>query len=141
MVQYPVRQLAGFSMRFSIRDVLWLTVVVGLAVGWWLDHDFYRRERIWIEGETEARQQYMERLQSLPVKRAETELQVAESELASFVEIRQRNPGAVSDSELRRAELRRDKAMLELQIARAKDAYFRPPPMIWPANGTPAPSR
>jgi hypothetical protein len=21
--------------RFSIRDVLWLTVVVGLAVGWW----------------------------------------------------------------------------------------------------------
>jgi len=24
--------------RFSIRDVLWLTVVVALAVGWWLDH-------------------------------------------------------------------------------------------------------
>lgn len=24
--------------RFTIRDVLWLTVVVGLAVGWWLDH-------------------------------------------------------------------------------------------------------
>jgi len=24
--------------RFSIRDVLWLTVVVGLAVGWWMDH-------------------------------------------------------------------------------------------------------
>ena len=23
-------------MRFSIRDVLWLTVVVALAVGWWL---------------------------------------------------------------------------------------------------------
>ena len=30
--------------RFSIRDVLWLTVVVGLAVGWWLDHR--RTERI-----------------------------------------------------------------------------------------------
>lgn len=27
--------------RFSIRDVLWLTVVVALAVGWWLDH-FYQ---------------------------------------------------------------------------------------------------
>jgi hypothetical protein len=26
--------------RFTIRDVLWLTVVVGLAVGWWLDHRF-----------------------------------------------------------------------------------------------------
>jgi hypothetical protein len=24
--------------RFTIRDVLWLTVVVGLSVGWWLDH-------------------------------------------------------------------------------------------------------
>ena len=24
--------------RFTIRDVLWLMVVVGLAVGWWLDH-------------------------------------------------------------------------------------------------------
>lgn len=24
--------------RFTIRDVLWLTVVVSLAVGWWIDH-------------------------------------------------------------------------------------------------------
>ena len=24
--------------RFTIRDVLWLTVVVGLGVGWWIDH-------------------------------------------------------------------------------------------------------
>ena len=24
-------------LRFSIRDVLWLTVVVALAVGWWLE--------------------------------------------------------------------------------------------------------
>ena len=24
--------------RFTIRDVLWLTVVVGLAVGWYLEH-------------------------------------------------------------------------------------------------------
>ena len=24
--------------RFTIRDVLWLTVVVGLGVGWWMDH-------------------------------------------------------------------------------------------------------
>jgi hypothetical protein len=24
--------------RFSIRDVLWLTVVVALGVGWWIDH-------------------------------------------------------------------------------------------------------
>jgi hypothetical protein len=25
-------------MRFSIRDILWLTLAVALAVGWWLDH-------------------------------------------------------------------------------------------------------
>jgi len=25
-------------MRFTIRDVLWLMVVVALALGWWLDH-------------------------------------------------------------------------------------------------------
>ena len=24
--------------RFSIRDLLWLTLVVGLALGWWVDH-------------------------------------------------------------------------------------------------------
>ena len=26
-------------LRFTIRDVLWLTLVVGLAVGWWVDRD------------------------------------------------------------------------------------------------------
>ena len=25
-------------LRFSIRDLFWLTLVVALAVGWWLDH-------------------------------------------------------------------------------------------------------
>ena len=24
--------------RFTIRDVLWLTVVVAVGVGWWIDH-------------------------------------------------------------------------------------------------------
>jgi hypothetical protein len=24
--------------RFTIRDVLWLMVVVGVAIGWWIDH-------------------------------------------------------------------------------------------------------
>src|SRR5262245_18530277 len=32
--------------RFSIRDVLWLTVVVGLVVGWWTD-----RNQVWHDGE------------------------------------------------------------------------------------------
>lgn len=25
-------------VRYTIRDVLWLMVVVGLGVGWWMDH-------------------------------------------------------------------------------------------------------
>ena len=25
-------------MRFSIRDLLWATVVVALGLGWWMDH-------------------------------------------------------------------------------------------------------
>ena len=47
-------------MKFSIRDLLWLTVVVALVVAWWLDHrqqgaenvkvnkylEFYERELI-----------------------------------------------------------------------------------------------
>jgi hypothetical protein len=37
-------------LRFTIRDLLWLTLVVGMAIGWLLDHlstaemrDSYRR--------------------------------------------------------------------------------------------------
>ena len=41
-------------LRFSIRDVLWLTVVVGLAVGWWIDHrvlftELNRNDRNWYD--------------------------------------------------------------------------------------------
>src|SRR5438045_3526032 len=34
--------------RFSIRDVLWLMVVIGLALGWWVDRRGIQQERdIW----------------------------------------------------------------------------------------------
>jgi len=29
---------ALMPFRFTIRDLLWLTLVVALATGWWLDH-------------------------------------------------------------------------------------------------------
>lgn len=32
------------SLRFSIRDLLWLMVVVGLALGWWMDRTRMREE-------------------------------------------------------------------------------------------------
>ena len=31
-------------LRFTIRDVLWLTLVVGLAVGWWVDRGKVARQ-------------------------------------------------------------------------------------------------
>jgi len=31
--------------HFSIRDVLWLTMVVALAVGWWVEHRRAETER------------------------------------------------------------------------------------------------
>jgi hypothetical protein len=30
--------------RFTIRDLLWLTVVVALAIAWWLDHQRSSRD-------------------------------------------------------------------------------------------------
>jgi|KBSMisStaDraftv2_1062788.scaffolds.fasta_scaffold2896886_2 hypothetical protein len=33
-------------MRFFIRDLLWLTVVVALAAAWWLDHRQQRAENV-----------------------------------------------------------------------------------------------
>ncbi len=48
VVHFPITaaldplSLTMFRPRFSIRDLLWLTLVVGMAVGWWVDHD-----RLW----------------------------------------------------------------------------------------------
>jgi hypothetical protein len=32
-------------LRFSIRDVLFVTLVAGLAVGWWIDHSRLANDR------------------------------------------------------------------------------------------------
>ncbi len=39
-MKYSLRSL----MTFSIRDLFWLTVVVALAVAWWLDRSSSRKE-------------------------------------------------------------------------------------------------
>jgi hypothetical protein len=42
--------------HFSIRDMLWLTVVLGLAFGWWVDHrnsiTKWSRLHYWVEPST-----------------------------------------------------------------------------------------
>jgi len=102
--------------RFTIRDVLWLTVVVGIAMGWWLDRDRIRQQ-------TEAPRAAMQRWQTLPLRRAEAALRVTEAEWASLVEINQRNPGAVSESELRRLESQLDVARLDAERASARNEF------------------
>ena len=37
---------SDLPLRFTIRDLLWLTVVAALAVGWWLEHDRSEAKRI-----------------------------------------------------------------------------------------------
>jgi len=46
MVQCPAGKLAGQFMRFTIRDVIWLTVVVALGIGWWRDRNAVRANTI-----------------------------------------------------------------------------------------------
>jgi hypothetical protein len=35
MVKCPTGKLAGLFMRFTIRDLLWLIVVVAMGLAWW----------------------------------------------------------------------------------------------------------
>jgi hypothetical protein len=57
-------------MKFSIRDLLWLTVVVALALTWWLDRRELRRRY-----EKEASDAAMEALaREVQVARAQIEL-------------------------------------------------------------------
>jgi hypothetical protein len=36
------------KLRFTIRDLLWLTLVVAMGLGWWLDHrQAQRNNLIW----------------------------------------------------------------------------------------------
>jgi len=48
--------------RFTIRDVLWLTVVVGLGCGWWLDH---KRQNAAMSALSESKREAEEKLNRL----------------------------------------------------------------------------
>ncbi len=40
-------------LKFSIRDLLWITFIVALAVGWWLDRTRLLEESQYIEAQLE----------------------------------------------------------------------------------------
>jgi hypothetical protein len=103
-------------MRFTIRDVLWLMVVVAVAMGWWIDQDRIRRQ-------SEALKAAAQRLQALPLRQAEAKLQVTEAEFTSLIEINQRSPGVVPETELRRLKSELDVARLDVEKAHAKEEF------------------
>jgi len=76
--------------RFTIRDVLWLMVVVGLGVGWWLNHRQAAMSRLRVEQLTNVVDRHVELLSKI-----KTELNNQDRELLifpnSFVAIRERN--------------------------------------------------
>ena len=47
-------------MRFTIRDVLWLTVVVALGVAWWLDRTHLAARHHPYEAQEEFDRAYLE---------------------------------------------------------------------------------
>jgi hypothetical protein len=49
----------AFPMKFSIRDLFFLTFIVALVIGWWLDH---RRLRAELKGTEEERFFYFNEL-------------------------------------------------------------------------------
>jgi hypothetical protein len=49
-------------LRFTIRDVLWLTVVVALSIGWWLDH---RSQATAVTYYRDANESWLEKVQLL----------------------------------------------------------------------------
>ncbi len=59
-------------LRFSIRDLLWLTVVVALAAGWWVDHGAMNNNIVKLQAV------------ELKAKLQENEIQVLQDELRSL---------------------------------------------------------
>jgi hypothetical protein len=69
--------------KFTLRDLLWLMVVVGLALGWWLDHRALREEIFNLHVQTVMNFPGPEpkpevRIQLLEERNAELEAQLAE---------------------------------------------------------------
>ena len=74
-------------MKFSIRDVLWLTVVVALAVGWGIDRVQFRREEVNARrAELRARQAAEQALYAAKIAEAHAEVaREMEAQLRSTV--------------------------------------------------------
>ena len=64
--------------RFTIRDVLWLTVVVGMALGWWItarrardleiDRKLWETRALQLKGQVEGTEDVEVKVEFLPTK-------------------------------------------------------------------------
>ena len=113
--------------RFTIRDVLWLTVVVACLAAWWIDQERIRgreaAQRVAEQAFADELEKLRQRLQSFPLREAEAKLKMAEFELEILAELNQKHPAVASESELRRLELGLEIAKLDVEKARAKDEF------------------
>jgi outer membrane protein TolC len=79
--------------RFTIRDLLWLMVVVGLSVGWWLEHEHFasraRRDQLRERRQLLAKKYGDGDVTFLDLSRANIELDDAEIAAADTSEDRQ----------------------------------------------------
>jgi len=51
MVECPTGNTGGLFMRFTIRDLLWITVVVAMGAGWYLEYRNRGPENLKLHGE------------------------------------------------------------------------------------------
>ena len=71
-------------LRFSIRDLFWLTLVVALAVGWWIEHTTIRNKQALLDqNSAESQSQTIEfRKKFDNLSKWEAQLKRREAELA-----------------------------------------------------------
>jgi hypothetical protein len=74
LVGVVVLTVVTHGFRFSIRDVLWLTVVVGLGVGWWIHAkktEAIRKEHAVLQSSLNDLSQYIHDRDKVTVKRTD----------------------------------------------------------------------
>ena len=68
-------------MRFTIRDLLWLTVVVALAVAWWIERRSHRHVQAELD---EHLQSHEAKVAAAMVGQAELQIQLKRAELENL---------------------------------------------------------
>lgn len=52
-------------MKFTIRDLMWLTVVVALVIGAWLDRQHLANENVRLQNELEENEALLEQIEKI----------------------------------------------------------------------------